>query len=127
MIDLSQSLGHGTNNIGELWAIGMAAEYLTAHPALLADIVAFHFFSDSRLMVKALLGTAKYVSEPALLAWVLARLDALRAHAPVSVHWLPGHVGVTGNEAADALAGAGAKLSAARAWPSTYRDILYDG
>jgi ribonuclease HI len=127
VIDLSQSLGHGTNNIGELWAIGMAAGYLTAHPSLLAAIVAFHFFSDSRLMVKALLGTAKYVSEPALLAWVLARLAALRAHAPVSVHWLPGHVGVAGNEAADALAGAGAKLSAEQAWPASFRDILYDG
>ena len=78
-------------------------------------------------MVKALLGHVKYLSEPALLAWVLARLAALRAYAPVSVHWLPGHVGVAGNEAADALAGAGAKLSATRPWPSTYRDMLYDG
>ena len=78
-------------------------------------------------MVKALLGTAKFVSEPALLAWLLIRLAALRAYAPVSVHWLPGQVGVTGNEAADALAGAGAELSATRPWPNTYRDILYDG
>jgi ribonuclease HI len=58
---------------------------------------------------------------------VLARLAALRAYAPVSVHWLPGHVGVTGNEAADALAGAGAKLSATRPWPSTFRDLIDDG
>jgi ribonuclease HI len=124
VIDLSQPLGHGTNNIGELWAIGMGASYLTDHPDLLANITAIHIFSDSRLITNALRGVAKYTSEPALLAMVLARLAALRAYAPVSLHWLPGHVGVTGNEAADVLAGTASARSAVVAWPSNFNDLM---
>jgi ribonuclease HI len=127
VVDLSQPLGHGTNNIGELWAIGMGVAYLVANPALLANITAIFIFSDSRLMAGAVCGRIRYRCEPALLAFVLACLAALRAYAPVSVHWLPGHVGITGNTAADALAGSAAKQSAARPWPASFRDLIDDG
>jgi ribonuclease HI len=121
--DLAQPIGQGTNNNGELWAIGMVATYLADRPALLEGCCALFLLSDSKLIVEAINGEINYTSEPKLLVYVLSQLARVTAIIPYSVQWTPGHCGSAGNNAADALAGAGAARNGP-AGPSSFRDLL---
>ena len=125
-VDLAQPIGTGTNNNGELWAIGMVAKYLTDHSALLVGCCALFILSDSKLIVDAINGDIKYRSEPELLAYVQGQLARVASYIPYSIQWTPGHCGSAGNNAADALAGAGAGLNGP-AGPRSFHDLLPPG
>lgn len=100
--DASRALGLGTNNIGELTAIGMALELLdeagipaTAHVAIL---------SDSSYANGVLCQGWKAKANVELITGLRA---ALKRRPGAVVHWVAGHTGLEGNEAADTLANAG--------------------
>lgn len=100
--EASQSLGRATNNIAELTAIGLALKLLdaqaielTAPGILLTDSAYSHGVLSRGWKAKA---------NQALVAELKAKL----AERPnLKLHWIAGHVGIDGNERADALANLG--------------------
>lgn len=100
--EASRSLGRGTNNIAELTAIGMALDLLDAGGVDAAAPVAI--FSDSSYADGVLTRGWKAKANAELIAELKRRL---RARPGVTLQWVAGHVGVEGNERADALANAG--------------------
>ena len=101
----------------------MVAKYLADRPAHLLSCCALFIFSDSKLIVEALSGEINYRREPELLAYVQGQLARVASLIPYSVQWTPGHCGSAGNDAADALAGAGVGLNGP-AGPHSLKDLL---
>ena len=111
--ELSAGLGRGSNQLGELWAIGMVlADIETKVQAGYDPPTHGIILTDSRY-AKGCLGEdwdATGANAP-LVAGLRAFLEA----SPVTwtIEWIPGHADVAGNDAADAAAVRGAKRSAA--------------
>lgn len=107
----ARSLGRGTNNVAELTAIEMALELLDE-----ADVP-----PDARVV---LLSDSSYARGVLAQGWkaranrelILAIREKLAARPGVELHWIAGHVGVAGNERADALANAGVAGRDERRW-----------
>ena len=96
------SLGRGTNNIAELNAVGVALDLLDE--AELAADAAVALLTDSKYVIGVLAQGWKAKANAELIGGLRTRL----AERPgLKLHWVAGHVGVGGNESADALANAG--------------------
>lgn len=100
--DLGAPTGLGTNNVGELVALGMCLDYLVT---LFEEgkIDSAVIFSDSQYAI----GLATSSKTPVANAQLV---DALRkSHSTaiskfkVSLHWIRGHAGIGGNERADRI------------------------
>jgi ribonuclease HI len=107
------ALGHGTNNLGELWAVGLALQ--AAHARILAQphhtYNQLYIFTDSQF-TRGILTLGWKSSQRAGLARVLKQY--IRDFPiPVIVEWVPAHVGIAHNERADALAEQGTAVSTA--------------
>ena len=96
-----------SNNFAELWAIGMAISFLLdAWPARSRPTV--YFLSDSKFITDLLNRTSFSVEFEGLVTQVLTLKDAYSAHhLAILFCWVPGHAGLAGNEAADAMANEG--------------------
>jgi ribonuclease HI len=109
--EASLSLGTATNNVGELAAIGLALDLL--EEAGVPDTASVALFTDS-----------KYTNGVLCLGWkakanrdlILGLRERLSRRSGASIHWVAGHVGVDGNERADALANAGVAGITGSAW-----------
>ena len=109
--EASLSLGRGTNNIAELAAVGLAMDLLEeANVAHDADIA---LFSDSSYTNGVLCRGWKAKKNTEL---ILDLRERLKAWPNLTIHWVAGHVGVAGNERADALANAGISGTTASTW-----------
>lgn len=102
VVERSDYLGVGTNNIGELTAIRVAVEEAEAIDAAEAgeERRPLHVFTDSQYSIGVLQKGWKAKANSTLVAAVkeaVARRDAL-------LSYVPGHAGVALNERADALA-----------------------
>lgn len=98
------AIGQGTNNQGELSAIGLAldlVEQLGFHGPV-------HVLTDSDYSRGVLAQGWKAKANVELIAGLKARLKARR----VTLHWVAGHVGLPENERADQLANLGVQASA---------------
>ena len=102
-------LGKGTNNIGELFAIGMAIDMFLAHSN---ENDTLHILTDSKLTALLIEHGAHARANKALVQAVRHKYWLARTTRRVRVRWLPAHIGLRGNEDADALADEGARLSA---------------
>ncbi len=108
--ELSEYLGHGTNNIAELTAILRAAEAMPDRARPL------HLYTDSSYAIGVLSKGWKAKANVELVAAVkaaLARLDR------VVLGYVPGHAGVPLNERADALAVEAVRSKRTRPWLKT--------
>jgi ribonuclease HI len=102
---LYASIGVGTNNLGEAWAIGMALTHFYAHNPTVTCVI----LTDSELCIRAIKNG--FSNHPPLNCLIQRILSLLRDHPDhyVKLFWVPGHVDVTGNEMADRLANKGTK------------------
>jgi ribonuclease HI len=97
--NLSIPLGWGTNNLGELAAIGAAIDHiLHSSPPSGTEI---HILTDSHLSygILQLYWRTSLYSE---LARTIRRwIDNTSDTTPITVHWIAGHADIPGNDAAD--------------------------
>ncbi len=105
--ELSEYLGHGTNNIAELTAIQRAAEKLVGDPRRL------ELYTDSNYAIGVLSKGWKAKANIELISDVKKALAKLSAY---KLHYVPGHAGVALNERADELARQAVKGRATTPW-----------
>ena len=106
--DFLAPLGTGTNNIGELYAIGMAISTFIKSSQ---EGSFLHILTDSKISKLLIEHDAKATKNTKLVAAVRRIYHFARTKRSVRIHWLPAHVGITGNENADSLADDGANIS----------------
>ena len=82
----------------ELFAINMGANWAINNVNPHSDIV---IFSDSQAVIKAL---NNHQVKSRMILETINSLNILGSNNKVSIHWIPGHEGVPGNERADELA-----------------------
>ncbi len=82
----------------EVFALHMASQWITSNLSLPSSVI---FLSDSQAAIKALNGT-KVTSR--LILDTISQLNAMGKTHKVELRWVPGHVGISGNERADELA-----------------------
>ena len=106
----SAALGHGTNNLGELWGLGMALqmakERVLSHPDHYNHL---YIFTDSQFSLGIVTDGWRSRSHPDL----AMKLKLLVRHFPIptTIAWVPAHCGIDSNERADELADRGAITS----------------
>jgi len=100
--EVSRSLGTATNNVGELAAVGLALDVLDEAEVPLGAPVAL--FTDSKYTNGVLCMNWKAKANREL---ILGLKQRVKERTGLTVHWIAGHVGVDGNERADALANRG--------------------
>ncbi len=100
--EASRALGHATNNVAELTAIGLALDLLDA--ADVAPDTATVLLTDSSYADGVLTKGWKAKANTEL---IVALRKRLKARPGARLQWVAGHVGLDGNERADALANRG--------------------
>lgn len=100
--EMSRSLGSATNNVGELTAVGLALDAL--EEAEVPPEAPVALFTDSQYSNGVLCQGWKAKANRELILGLRVRIEA---RPGLTVHWIAGHVGVDGNERADALANDG--------------------
>ena len=104
-VERYQALGKGTNNVGELSAIGLALDLLDEHDVPAACTV--EILTDSKYSHGVISLGWKAKANAELILGLRKRFKARKAR----LHWIAGHVGVPENERADALARKGVEES----------------
>ncbi|XP_037579371.1 uncharacterized protein LOC119462097 [Dermacentor silvarum] len=89
---------HASSTAAEVAGLHLAVDLLTAEPPETPAAI----FCDSKAALLSLQRPERTSLGVALLSTRLAALQD--AGCPVSLHWIPAHVGIPGNEEADALA-----------------------
>jgi len=111
--ELAIGIGMGTNNLGELWAIGAAIELADREVELDPTLrgCQAYIITDSQYAIGVLLDgwASKHDLNTAITDSIkrMIRRSSLHWH----INWTPGHAGVPGNEVADAAANQGADIS----------------
>ena len=109
--EASAALGQGTNNLGELWGLGMALQMararVTAHPHKHERL---YLFTDSQFSLGIITSGWRSRTHSALAK--MLKLMVRDFPIPVTIAWVPAHCGIDSNERADKLADRGALTSA---------------
>lgn len=106
---ISAALGHGTNNLGELFAIGLTI----THCIDINYNGTLHIFTDSKLVYNAIQCNHRIGNENSALFTEVRKLIRSARHLfNVHMYWVPGHSDISQNDAADKLANAGSSHSA---------------
>jgi ribonuclease HI len=113
--DKAESLGSGTNSIGELYGVRLALEVLDleekAQPGCI-DGAPIEIFTDSKYC-QGVLSLNWQASANRELVMEIRHLIADRARRnPLRIHWVKAHAGIEGNERANTLAQHAAEASA---------------
>jgi ribonuclease HI len=104
------ALGPGTNNLGELWAVGLALQAASLAPTRPHTYTQFYIFTDSQFTKGVLTLGWRSNTHPALAKKIKQMIRDFPI--PVIISWVPAHVGLTSNERADKLADLGSAKSA---------------
>jgi len=108
-LSFSTALGWGTNNLGEIWAIGLGlsqASLLCSSSPLITEI---HFFSDSEFAI-GLCSKGWYSEDYNCYSSAIRELTR-QLSIPVSYHKVAAHAGILLNDEADSAAKKGALAS----------------
>jgi ribonuclease HI len=110
----SFALADSTNNEAELFALGASLDRLHAmvEDGLLPREEEFHLFTDSEYSYDLLMGNSIPHINIHLIHHTIRKFRTFLALAPnTTLHWLPGHLHIKGNDDADKLAKLGASQS----------------
>lgn len=94
------ALGHGSNNIGELAALGACLRKIRSLPGHRTVVV----FSDSEHAISMATSTKKPKRNPLLIAAVRDCLKEAKSKHLVTMCWIKGHIDIPGNTRVDTLA-----------------------
>ncbi len=117
--NLYMPLGASTNNVGELWAIGMVLRIADEEKW---DHRKLFIVSDSKYAIGVLTKKHKAKKNLAIIAHVKYHLGRGELHGMV---YAPSHLGIEGNEIADRLAKTGARESRRRELEGLPRRCTY--
>ena len=101
---LSASLSVGTNNVGELWAIGLALEFCRDRPDLLEAASDLYIFPNSDWAANTVQGRWNARSNYHIALPVRNLRSQAESKTCVKFFHCPGHSGTRGNCLADSLA-----------------------
>ena len=105
------ALGKSTNNVGELWGIGMAAEAAALRIHACHTYTHLYVLTDSQYSIGCLTRGWKSKTNAELVQAVKRTIALIPSETTVIVRWVPAHVGIDSNEHSHFLAGEGAKFS----------------
>ena len=104
----SIDIGHSTNNVAELVGIEKACSFLLSTFSG-SSCPKVHIYIDNQYAIRMADSTGRARANRRQVKLTREALTSLRLITNVSLHWVPGHAGVPGNELADRLAKRGAK------------------
>lgn len=104
IVEMSKYLGHGTNNIAELSAIGLVLNLLDDLKIPTEQEIAI--LSDSSYTNGVLTRGWKAKANRELISGLKAQI---KERPNLTIHWVAGHAGIAGNERADELATQGVR------------------
>ena len=103
-MDCGTTLGHGTNNSAELYALGVCCTELRKRFLAYPHIKRAVIFSDSQLALKAATASTRPLTNSELTIRLRKAYTALLiTKRVVDLYWIPGHAGLGGNERVDKL------------------------
>ena len=131
---ISVAIGQGSNNIAEMWAIGVSLQVIGDRLASQKSFAGpTHIFTDSKFSLNILeanhrVKRHKNPSYRNLLLWTIARkvkqiLREIRRNLNVVFHWTPGHADIKGNELADNAADAASQANSHLPTPDLWSSI----
>lgn len=102
ILDMGSSLGVGSNNYAELYALGMALSYI---PLLVANhrIDSVYLFSDSKLALNAATSNSASLAHPVISASLKKLYRTALEICSLELHWIRGHSAIGGNERVDRI------------------------
>ena len=122
--EAASALGEGTNNLGELWAIGSGLERAVNRLSPGASAGPIHVFTDSSYAL-GILSKGWACSNYGFIATAIRNL--IRSNnLSIHFHHVAAHAGIPGNERADDLANRGSARSRGIPYPLSLRNILSD-
>jgi len=102
-VTISEFIGEGTNNVAELMAIKSALEWVSLSTS--GEVLgAVRILTDSKYAVGVLDKGHTPKLNIDLVTYIRALLVKVREMYRCTLHWVPAHSGIEGNEIADALA-----------------------
>src|SRR5210317_1689059 len=107
--NLHYPLGWGTNNLSEIAAIGFAISHFLKNSA--PNHVQLHILTDSYLAYGCLTFYWRSDLYAPLIRPIRKIISHIKHSNPITIHWIAGHAGIAGNEAADANATKAASMS----------------
>ena len=103
---VSAPCGQGSNNVGEMRALAIALSSIRH-----LDIKRALVLSDSLLAINFAKGKFQPKKDKELAGFLRRSYFGTKEFCDITLEWVPGHMGVQGNEIADELAGRAAKNS----------------
>lgn len=103
----NRPLGYGTNQVGEIFALGMGFEILDQMKSQnrIPEQASIHIFLDSTYALSHGQDSYKIRANRDLILLMKQKRDSLGALASrIKYHWCPGHEDIEGNDLADKLA-----------------------
>jgi ribonuclease HI len=122
-VTLHSALGHGSNNLAEIWAIGLGLDCAAGlHAASPTAFSGIHIFSDSEYAI----GTCSkgWLSKDYHTLTSYIRTLSTQISIPISYHKVAAHAGIPLNDEADAAAKKGALVSKSLAVSRGFADLL---
>jgi ribonuclease HI len=103
VLDCGASLGRGSNNYAELYALGMIFSQLLDFPSSHSQIKSATIFSDSKLALAAVVSRKVPLTNGPITRALRKTYLAACGGLEISLHWIRGHVRIGGNERVDRI------------------------